>query len=162
MPKTKSCDRITSMVSLFSILVTMLAGIFWLLRVAVAFAETLEMNFAVQTLNLNVEIALLFVTLLALILIIKRNMIGAIIYLVSYVLYFGADLYLTLARGTIELAAIFISSVAIIIALLVFIDVAFSKDVKNGGGNKKTNWFYGTNEYVREKDGTEDENQYKF
>ena len=153
------------MTSLFSMLVVMLAGMFWVLRVIVAVTGTLDTDFAIQALNQEIEIALLFVTLLALILVIRRNMIGALIYLVSYLLYFGVDLYRILARGNIQMAdygSMFISVVAILIAFLVFVDVSLSKDVKKGGGNKKTNWFYGTDEYVREKDGTEDENQYKL
>jgi len=143
----------------------MFAGMFWLFRVAVALLAHLQMDFMVQPLDLNVEIALLFVTFIALVLVIRRNMIGGLIYLISYALYFGIDLFNSLSggmQGPQEQGAAFVSGVAMLLALGVFIDLSFSKDEQGGGSNKKTNWFYGTSEYTRDKDDRDDTNQYKF
>ena len=90
-------------------------------------------------------------------------MIGALIYLITYMLYFGIDAYMKLSSGGLEVAdygSVFMSVVAVILALLVFADLSFSKDTKAGGGNKKTNWFYDTDKYTREKEDWEDTNQY--
>ena len=147
----------------FSLLATMFMGMFWMLRVVVALMYSLESDFAVQPLNINVEIALLFVTLLAIILVVRRNMLGALIYLISYGIYFGIDLYQSLASGMADAqdyGAVFISAVAMILAVLVYLDLSFSKDNKTGMGNKKTNWFYGTDKYERKKESWEDTNQY--
>ena len=135
---------------------------FWFLRVVVALTYSLEMEFMILPLNINMEIALLFVTLIALILVIRKSMIGALIYLITYGLYFGVDLYQALTSGIIEPASVFVSSVAMLLAFLVFLDAAFSKDVKDGttGASKKTGWFYGTDKYEREKEEWEDKNQY--
>jgi len=158
------------MASVFSMLAIILVGAFWLLRIVVAITAQMQIEFFIEPLNLNIEIALLFITLLALILIIKRKMIGALIYLIAYAAYFGVDVFTTLnntgeeAIGSSEYGRVFISGVAMLIALFVFIDMSFSKDVskKGTGSSKKTNWFYGTDEYTRVKDERDDTNQYKM
>ena len=81
------------MKTLFSYLVIMFVILFWILRVVVTLAATAGASFVLTPLNTNIEIVLLFVTLVCIVLIIKRNMIGAVIYLLSYGVYFGVDLY---------------------------------------------------------------------
>jgi len=156
------------MKNLFSYLILMFIILFWILRVVVTLAATAGTSFVLTPLNTNIEIALLFVTLVCVALIVKRNMIGALLYLISYALYFGVDLYnnvnniLAGEDTTSSYLSIFVSAVAVILALAAFFDVAMSKSDKNGGAkNKKTDWFYSGNQYIREKDSRDDTNQYK-
>ena len=80
--------------SSFGILVFMLGGIFWLFRIVVALMYTAEAAFMIQPLNITWEIALLFVTLACFILlVVKRSLVGALIYFIAYACYFGVDLY---------------------------------------------------------------------
>ena len=67
--------------------------IFWGLRIAAVYTETMGIDFLIKPLDTNTEIILLFTTLLAFILIAKRKILGVIIYIVSYWGYFGMDLY---------------------------------------------------------------------
>lgn len=152
--------------SLFSYLIMMFVAMFWGLRVFVTFAATSGMDFPIMPLDTNIEIVLLFVTLICMVFIIKRSLIGALVYLISYLLYFGADVYNKLNTGTLVLSdytSIFISIVAVMVSLLTFFDIALNKNGKGSAGmNKKTSWFYGTDKFERDKDERDDRNQYKF
>ena len=64
---------------------------YWVFRIMVALMTQMHQNFIVQPFNITIEIILLFVVLVCLVLIVKRKMVGALIYLVSYVMYFGSD-----------------------------------------------------------------------
>ena len=153
------------MASLFSYLMMMFVVMFWGLRIAVAVTATLGIDFLITPLNSNIEIGMLFITLILIVLIIRRSFIGGLAYLITYGLYFGVDLYNKLNGSTImqeDYMSIFVSGVAILIALLTFIDIAMSKNKKSSGGNKKTDWFYGSDNYVRQKDERDDDNQYKI
>ena len=156
------------MTSVFSYLITMVGGVFWISRVAVALLNSMQKDFPIQPLNPTVEIILLFVTLICFVLIIKRKLIGALIYFVSYGLYFGTDVYNQITAITsgqtevTEYATLFVSIIGVIIPLLTVLDIAINKDRKSTSGNKKTDWFYGSEEYDRKYDERADKNQYKF
>ena len=62
---------------------------YWVFRIMVALMAQMRQDFIVQPLNITIEIILLFVVLVCLVLIVKRKMVGALIYLISYVMYFG-------------------------------------------------------------------------
>ena len=81
------------MVSMISYLLTFLAILFWIFRLVVALAFSMDMDIGFVPLNMNIEIILLFLTIPCIILVIKRNIIGAFIYLVLYIAYFGKDLF---------------------------------------------------------------------
>lgn len=156
------------MTSMFSYLITMFGGLFWLFRVIVALLNSMQKDFPVQPLNPTIEIILLFVVLICFILIIKRKLIGALTYFVAYGLYFGTDIYnqlTAITNGQIQIteyATLFISIIGVIIPLLTVLDIAISKDRKSISRNKKTEWFYGNAEYERKLDERADRNQYKF
>lgn len=57
-------------------------GMFWVFRIIVAFCYNLGINFPVMPIDLTYEIVLLFLTLVAMVLVVKRSMFGAIIYLI--------------------------------------------------------------------------------
>lgn len=156
------------MTSMFSYLITMFGGLFWLFRVIVALLNSMQKDFPIQPLNPTIEIILLFITLICFILIIKRKLIGALTYFVVYGLYFGTDIYNQLTAITngqtqiTEYATLFISIIGVIIPLLTVLDIAINKDRNSIARNKKTDWFYGNDEYERKLDERADKNQYKF
>lgn len=63
-------------------LFVMFMGMFWVFRIIVAFCYNLGIDFPVMPIDLTYEIVLLFLTLVAMVLVVKRSMFGAIIYLV--------------------------------------------------------------------------------
>ena len=155
------------MTSVFSYLITMFAGMFWLLRVIVCIAS-INGNFPIQPLNITTEIILLFVTLVCLIFIIKRNILGALAYFVAYGFYFGTDLFngiTNIINGqpiTSDYLSLFISFLGVLIPFLTVMDIFLNKDRTGAVTNKKTDWFYKNKDYDRQYDERADRNQYKF
>ena len=93
------------MTSLFSYLITIFGGMFWLLRVIVAFTYSVGSDFPIVPIDYTTEVILLFVTILCMVFIIKRNIFGALVYFVAYGWYFGTDLYngiMIIKDGTME------------------------------------------------------------
>ncbi len=156
------------MTSLFSYLITIFGGMFWLLRVVVAVTYSMDIDFPIDPLNFNTEIALLFVTVACMILIIKRNIIGALIYFLAYGFYFGNDLYnqvINVINGqavTTDYLSIFISFIGVVIPFLTVMDIFLNKERKGSTKDKKTDWFYDNPEYTRKLDERADKNQYKL
>lgn len=156
------------MISLYSYLLTAFGGLFWILRVVVAVTYTVGVEFPIIPLDFNIEIILLFVTVIAMVLIIKRNIIGALIYFVTYGLYFGNDLYNNVVNiingqtGITDYLSIFISFVGVLIPFLTVIDIFLNKNRTGSTRDKKTDWFYKNEEYTRKLDERADKNQYKF
>ncbi len=156
------------MTSLFSYLITFFGVVFWLFRAVVTLLYQLDIDFFATPINTNIEIAVLFATLPCLILVIKRNIVGAAAYLGIYVAYFGTALYeafvsvgdsgLNMANSSNLLSIL----VGLLIPLLTFIDVLFNKNRSLGKGNKKADWFYKNEEYDRKYDERADKNQYKL
>jgi len=153
---------------MFSYLITMIAGIFWLFRVVVAITYTLGANFPIIPIDFNMEVILLFVTIICMIFIIKRNIFGALVYFFGYGYYFGNDLYTNILKisnegGSSEAyLSVFVSVIGVIIPLLIVLDIFFNKDRKQEVRNKKTDWFYKNEQYDRNLDDRADKNQYKF
>lgn len=156
------------MTTLFSYLLTFMAIIFWCFRVIVAILFQLKIDFFSVPLNETIEIVVLFATLPCLLLIIKRNIIGAAMYLGIYGAYFGTALYNQLMgiqdNGITVVSASdsIILFIGILIAVLTFFDILLNKHRGNFGADAKTKWFYGNKKYDREFDERADRNQYKF
>lgn len=147
---------------MFGYLITTLGGIFWLFRVIVTMMYSGGSSFPVQPMNMAFEIVLLFVAFICIILIAKRSMIGAILYLVAYGAYFGVDIYQNVTQGTINALNLMVSIVGMIIPFLAFANIGLSTGKKGSGKNRKTDWFYGTDQYERNFDERADTNQYKL
>lgn len=156
------------MTSLFSYLITIFGGAFWLFRVIVAFTYSIEVDFPIVPIDFNTEIVLLFITVIAMVLIIKRNLIGALIYFVTYGWYFGNDLYniaINIMNGQnqgIDYLSALVSFIGVLLPFLTVMDILLNKERKGGEKDKKTDWFYTNEEYTRKLDERADENQYKF
>lgn len=153
--------------SMLSILICLFAVGFWIFRVAVAFTASVEIEFIFKPLDLQVEIILLFVTFACIILIYKRKLIGALIYLISNLGYYGVYLYNILVK-TEEMLKVnsintLISVVAILLSFIILIDVGMSKSSKKTSNKtKNTDWYYQNDKYDRKYDERVDRNQYKL
>lgn len=154
------------MINLYSYLLTFLAIIFWGFRAITTLLYQLDVEFFATPLNATVEIALLFATLPCLILVVKRNVVGAAAYLGLYAAYFGTALYEVLMSSTgfdvVNSANIIFIVVGVVLPMLTFFDVLLNKNRNAGNGSKKADWFYKNEDYDRKFDERADRNQYKF
>ena len=152
-------------------MLVMFMVLFWLLRVVIALSYELKWNFAgLVPLNQSMEIALLFVFLLCLILIVKRKMIGALLYLLTYGMYFGTNVtsniqtILDVANGTTDISQylnLFMSVIGIILPIAVLLDLLWDRERKENPKDKKTDWFYKNQKFDRKMDERADKNNYK-
>ena len=122
----------------------------------------------IEPLNVSWEIGLIFASIPCIILVLKRNIIGAALYVAVYVSYFGTALYNSLnhvsdalnVNGTIDLT---MSIIGVLIPVLTFIDILFNKNRKAIlGGKNDTDWYYNNKDYDRQFDERADRNQYKI
>ena len=144
---------------------------FWIFRIMVTFMYELGSDFAgIIPLNKTLEIILLFVVLLCIILIVKRKMIGALIYLLSYGLYFGTDLTTKISMifedMTQEITmgtslSMIVSLIGVVLPLAVLIDLLLDKQRKANPKDKKTDWFYKNEDFDRKLDDRADKNNYR-
>lgn len=151
---------------MFGYLITAFAGVFWFFRLIVALMDTMELTFPIVPMNITFEIILLFITFICIVLIAKRKMTGALIYLIAQCAYFGVDAYKSIQSivngQTADYTTLFISIVAVLIPVLAIMNITLNTGNKKSTKNKKTEWFYGTTEYDRNIDERADKNQYKF
>ena len=120
-------------------LLVMFMVMFWVFRVVVTLAAELGIDLAGFTpINKEMEIILLFVALLCMILVVKRKIIGSLLYLVIYGAYFGEHLVANLiqffqgqATLTMDLSMNLLSdAVAIILALFSVMDMLVDRGRK--------------------------------
>lgn len=149
-------------------MIVMLAVVFWIFRVVVAVTASMAFEFMAVPMDLTVEILLLFVTLISFILIVKRKVLGAILYLATYGLYFGVDLFnhimLLIDGATLTLeqyTSFFFSLVGMILPIAVLFDMLLDKNRLNHPKDKKTDWFYTNEAYDRQLDERADKNKYR-
>ena len=149
---------------LISYMVNMFAIMFWLFRVYVALMISGGTEIPFTTPGIEIEIAVIFITLISIFMIFRRNLIFASIYLGTYFAFFTYGI--ALMNGNIttstQLLNAMLMILGIIIALLNFLDVMFNKNRKGSTKDNKTDWFYATDKYEREFDERADRNQYKI
>ena len=158
------------MKNLSSWLLVMFMGMFWLFRVVVAFQAQYDENFGgFIAFNFTFEVVLLFVAILCMILVLRRNIIGGILYLASYGFYFGGYIFtnaipVLMSGETMDMSVMqntLVSAVAVIIAFCVFFDLLVNKIRKRDPKDKKTDWFFNNEQYDRKYDERADKNQYR-
>lgn len=158
------------MKSFSSWLLVMFMGMFWLFRVAVAFQGQYQKDFGgFIAFNPTMEVILLFVTILCIILVLRRFLLGGIIYLISYGYYFGGYIIynaipILLDGGTMSINVMqnaFVSAIGIVIAICVFFDLLVNRIRKRDPKDKKTDWFFNNEQYDRKYDERADKNQYR-
>ena len=150
-------------------LLVMFMVVFWIIRIIITLASELGKDFmGVTPISEGFEIAILFATLLCLILVVKRKMLGSLLYLTLHAIYFGGDVTeklnimaqnepLTVAQST----DLIFSMIGIILPLAVLIDLLLDKNRKNNPKDKKTDWFYKNEDFDRKLDDRADKNNYR-
>ena len=143
--------------------------LFWVLRIVITLASQLGKSFmGIVPMNETFEIAILFLTLLCVVLIVKRKMIGSLLYLTIHAIYFGGDVTnklnilarnetLTLAQST----EFMFSLIGIILPLAVLLDLLLDKNRKMNPKDEKTDWFYKNEQFDRKLDDRADKNNYR-
>ena len=157
------------MKKLSTYIIVMFTILYWGFRVVLTLAAQLGRDIlGIVPLNLTFEIILLFAYLLCIILIVKRKMIGAVLYLTLYGVYFGGDITAKIGRiingeilGTAQMGDLFFSIIAIVLTLAVLIDLLLDKGRKEHPVDKKTDWFYKNEKFDREMDERADKNNYR-
>lgn len=156
------------MTSLFSYMLTIFGVMFWFFRVIATLLYQLDVDFFAIPLDTTTEIMVLFATLPCIVLVIKRNIVGAAAYLGIYAAYFGTALYESI-MGVQETgytiansANMILTVIGIVIPLLTFFDILFNKHRTAGKGTKKGDWFYKNEAFDREFDERADRNQYRI
>lgn len=148
---------------------------FWAFRVVVTLMAQLNQDFGgIVPINETLEIILLFVTLVCIILVVKRKLVGALIYLLIYGLYFGTDVFngisMMISNSSSESASIlpatsfinlFVSFIGVILPIAVLLDMLVDKGRKNHPKDKKTDWFYTNEQFDRKLDDRADKNNYR-
>ena len=117
--------------------------VFWIVRIIATYTSAMAIDFMITPINLNTEIMLLFVALLCFVLIAKRKLLGVILYLVSYLGYFGVDLWnnLVLTNGQISTANymnVFFSFIGIALPIFTMLDWLLDKNKQLHPTDKKT------------------------
>ncbi len=154
--------------SLASYLLLIFMVMFWVFRLVVAFTTSMGIDIGFTPIDMNIEIILLFVTILSALLVAKRKLLGAIIYLISYGAYFGVDLYSTvmnIVNGEIitltQYTRAMVSFIGMIIPISVFLNMLIDKNRSAHPVDKKTDWFYKNEQFDRNIDSRADQNQYR-
>ncbi len=147
-------------------MIAMFMVMFWGFRVVVAYMAGNGKSFMVAPIDLTIEIILLFITLVCIVLFIKRKVFGGFLYLASNFGYYGVYLYnsvMPIIKGnqvsvTNSFNA-FIALVAVILSIVVLMDLLTDKTKKPV--DKQTEWFYANEDLDRKLDERADKNQYK-
>lgn len=156
--------------SFSTMLITIFMGMFWLFRAVVALCTQFSIDLlGITAYNFGLEVTLSFATLLCIVLVCKRKLIGSIIYLVLYVGYFGQHLVTSILLGTFlsraNLMNVFVDFIAIILAFFALLDMLLDKKQKENPIDKKTDWYFKNEKYdeeLKSRDGRDDNNHYKF
>ena len=147
---------------------------FWLFRAVVAVCTQYSIDLlGITAYNLTVEIVIAFVTVLCIILVIKRKLLGSLFYLLIYGMYFGEHLLnniIPLIQGKLQMTPdlvmnLLCDGIAIILAIFVVFDMVVDKGRKVNPIDKKTDWYFKNEKYDEElkaRDQREDKNEYKF
>ena len=145
-------------------LMILLAIMFWIFRVVVTFCQTMNIDFMIQPINTNTEIAILFATFICIILLLKQNIIGGLAYFGIYAWYFGTEaVNLIINNENIQILNLVIYIFAVLLAFANLIYILASKvATKKAHGNKKTDWFYKGEQFDRSIDERADKNNYRI
>ena len=158
------------MKSLSSWLLVMFMAMFWIFRVIVAFQAQYEQDFGgFIAFNLTVEIVLLFLTIVCMALVLRRNLIGGIIYLGAYGYYFGGyivtnSLFALINGDTLSMSTLqntMVAAVGLLIAFFVFFDLLIGRIRRRDPKDKKTDWYFQNDKYDRKYDERADKNEYR-
>ena len=150
-------------------LLVMFMVMFWILRIIITLMAQLGKYFiGVVPINPTFEVVLLFLFLICVILVVKRKIVGALLYLGLHAIYFGGDITekitLLTSGETFTMGQsidFMLSIIGIIIPLAVLIDLLLDRGRKEHPVDKKTDWFYKNKKFDRELDERADKNNYR-
>lgn len=152
---------------LISYLFSMFAVFFWIFRLVVAIAPSLNFNIPFTSANPTFEIIVLFISVIGLIGIFKRKTFLTAIYLAASFAYYGYEIFSIVSNPEVEISgneikAIAICVIALLIALINFLDVLLNKERKGSTKDDNLDWYYEEGKFEREKDERDDQNRYKI
>lgn len=150
------------MKNMSSYLLVMFMVLFWIFRIVAAGASTFGIDIGIPIIDFNFEIILIFITFICIILVVKRNIIGAIIYLIINGYYFGVDLfYMLIGNTTLDFMRAIVSFIGVLLPIAVLFEMLFDKNRKKYYKDGKTDWYYNNEEYDRKYDERADRNNYR-
>ena len=147
---------------------------FWLFRAVVGLCTQYSIDMlGIVSYNFTYEVIIAFATIPCIVLIIKRVMVGSLLYLVIYGAYFGEHFVsniIPIIQGQASLnnsltMNLLSDTIAIILALFAVMDMLADKGRKANPSDGKTDWYFKNQKYDEElkaKDQREDKNEYKF
>lgn len=148
-------------------LIIMFSIMLFVFRLIVVFTSIMGIEFIVEPVNVEYEIALLLIMIISIILMSKNKLSGAIILVVTSILYYGPSLleqitYLSSNSVSIDTATqIIVSIVCLIIPIFAFFIIAFAKEQEKRPVDKRTDFFYKNEAYDRKYDERADKNNYR-
>jgi len=144
----------------------MSAVAFWIFRVAIILCEKMEVTLPVSSYNSMIEIPILFISVICLVLIIKKNFIGSLVYFIMYAGYFSMDIINNIGKmgdtNVSYILNVLVAFIGIVIALVNMIYILVSTNKKSDKSMKKTDWFYQNKKFDRELDERADKNNYRI
>ena len=147
---------------------------FWLFRAIVALCTQFSIDLlGIVAYDFNMEVIIAFGTLLCILLVVKRKMIGSLLYLMLYGVYFGEHfitniIFLVQGQALFDISFsmnLFVDVVAILLAIFVLLDMLVDKGRKANPIDRKTDWYFKNEKYdeeLKKRDQREDNNEYKF
>ena len=147
---------------------------FWLFRAVVALCTQYSIDMlGLEAYNFTFEVIIAFATIPCIIMVVKRKLIGSLLYLALYGVYFGNHLItnlIPLIQNKVELTIdfamnLFVDIVALLLAFFVLLDMLVDKGRKANPIDRKTDWYFKNEKYDEElkaRDEREDKNEYKF
>ena len=147
---------------------------FWLFRAIVALCTQFSIDMlGIYAYNFDWEVIISFLTLLCIILVVKRKLVGPLLYLMLYGVYFGEHFItniVPLIQGQASLGVGFVANlmvdlVALALAIFVLLDTLVDRSRKANPLDGKTDWYFNNEKYDEElkaRDQREDKNEYKF
>ena len=148
-------------------LVLALDVMFWILRIIATYTNSMGIEFMIKPMDMNMEIAMIFVALICFVFIAKRKFLGSIVYMIGYFGYFGVYLFKNLqamqaGNGMVDdYINVLFSLVGVALPLFTFFDLLLDKNRQSHPKDSKTDWFYNNKKYDMEKDERSDKNNYR-
>ena len=147
-------------------LIIMLTVVLFIFRLIVVITATMGIEFMIQPINVNYELALLFIMIICIILMSKNKLSGAVILSIASIAYYGPTLLgqiTGLSTGVNINSALeaVVSLACVIIPIFAFFIIAFAKEQEKRPVDKKTDFFYKGDTYDRKYDDRADKNNYR-
>ena len=147
-------------------LIIMFTILLLIFRLVVLVTASMEIDFLIKPINIDYELALIFVMLFCTILISKNKLSGAIVLTIASIAYYGPSLLgqiSALSSGVSLDSAMqaVVSMVCIVIPIFAFFIIAFAKEQEKRPVDKKTDFFYKTDKYDIKYDDRADKNNYR-